>query len=74
MYNIMIVDDEPIFSLAIKSISNWEENNINIAYEAENGRQALKILEEKDDIDIIITDLNMPVMDGIDFIKSIKNR
>lgn len=74
MYKVMIVDDEPIVSLTIKAICNWDENNINIAYEAENGKKALKILEENDDIDIIITDLNMPIMDGIDLIKNIKDK
>lgn len=72
MYKIMVVDDEPIVSLTIKAICNWEENGIEICCEASNGKQALKLLKEHSDIDIVITDLNMPIMDGIDLIKSIK--
>ncbi len=40
--------------------------------EAENGREALDILSTKD-VDIIITDWNMPIMDGLTFVKRIRS-
>jgi len=39
--------------------------------QAEDGQQGLDVLS-KEDVDIVITDINMPVMDGIDFIKNVR--
>ena len=44
-----------------------------IVYEASNGLQALKILEENH-VDLILTDVQMPVMDGMDFLKSLNEK
>ena len=67
----MLVEDEPIVRLAIKSLVNWKEMGFLIGFEAANGKQALNILEENPDIDIIITDINMPIMDGLEFISKV---
>jgi two-component system response regulator YesN len=74
MYKIMLVEDEPIVRLAIKSLINWEEKGFYIEYEASNGKQALKLLEENPNIDIIVTDINMPIMDGLEFIFEVVKR
>lgn len=63
MYKVLIVDDEPIVSVTIKSLVKWNEHNIVMAYEASNGKQALNLLEKNTDIDIVMTDISMPVMD-----------
>lgn len=72
MHKVLIVDDEPVVSLAIKSLINWEDYDISMEFEASNGKQALKILEENRDIEIVLTDINMPVMDGLELIIAIK--
>lgn len=74
MYHVLIVDDEPIVSVTIKSLVSWEDYNITMAYEAHNGKQALNLLEEHPEIDIVITDISMPVMDGLELIKAMKER
>ena len=74
MYKILIVDDEPIVSVIIKSLVKWEDYNIVMAYEAHNGKQALSLLEENKDIDIVMTDINMPVMDGLKLIEEMQAR
>ena len=74
MYKVLIVDDEPIVSVTIKSLVKWNEHNIVMAYEAHNGKQALNLLEENTDIDIVMTDINMPVMDGLKLIEEMKKR
>lgn len=74
MYKVLIVDDEPIVSVTIKSLVKWEEYNIDMAYEAHNGKQALNLLEENPDIDIVMTDINMPVMDGLKLIEEMKSK
>jgi len=65
----MVVDDEPIVRLAIKSLVEWDDYGFDLTYEASNGKQALKILDKNNkNVDIVITDINMPVMDGLELI------
>lgn len=73
MYKVVIVDDESIVRLAIKSMVNWQELGYNLAGTAGDGISALKIIE-KYEADLVITDLKMPNMDGIELIKELKNR
>lgn len=71
MYKVMVVDDEPLVRLAVKSLVNWETHGFILELEASNGKQAMKMLEENPDTDIIITDINMPVMDGLELIEKV---
>ncbi len=73
MINILIVDDEPLVRIGIKSAVDWESNGFTIIGEAANGEQALQVVE-KSAPDIIITDIKMPVIDGISLIKEIHRR
>ena len=41
---------------------------------AKNGQEALEIIEQNIDIDIIITDINMPIMNGLTMIQELKNK
>jgi two-component system chemotaxis response regulator CheY len=41
-------------------------------YEAENGRQALNVLDDRGTVDMILLDWNMPEMDGITLLKTLK--
>ena len=65
MYQLLIVDDEPLVQAGIRSMLNWNEMNIDICGTAMNGQAALKIIEEKSP-DIVITDIKMPVMSGLE--------
>lgn len=71
MHKVLIVDDEPFIRTAIKSLCNWQDYGFSIDYEASNGRQALDLIRENPEIAIVITDINMPVMDGLQFISEI---
>ena len=46
MYQLLIVDDEPLVQAGIRSMLNWKEMNIDICGTAMNGQAALKIIEE----------------------------
>ncbi len=72
MYSILIVDDEKIVKLAIKSMINWADSGFELLGTAADGSRALEICE-KTRPDIIITDLKMPHMDGIELIKKLKD-
>jgi YesN/AraC family two-component response regulator len=41
---------------------------------ANNGEEGIKVLNENDDIKLVVTDINMPVMNGIDMIRNIRER
>lgn len=68
MYRIMLVDDEPLILAGIASMLDWEQYDSRIVGKATNGQQALEKLEELCP-DIIITDIKMPAMDGIEFMR-----
>ena len=71
---ILIVDDEYIIRQGIKHLLDWEKHGFQVVGEADNGKQALEMIE-KDPPDIVLTDIVMPVMDGIELTKmlNIKN-
>jgi len=62
----MLVDDEENERNLLKICINWAEIGMEIIGEASSGREALDLLEEINP-DIIITDIRMPFMDGIEF-------
>ena len=70
---ILIVDDSPILRAAITKVvklAGIEEDSI---FEAGNGQEALEVLETVW-VDLVLLDLNMPVMDGEEFaIERMKN-
>lgn len=64
--NILIVDDSPILRTAIRKVARLAGIPDDRIHEAGNGREALDILETVW-IDLVLLDLNMPVMDGEQF-------
>ena len=63
--NLLIVDDEPLVQAGIKSMINWEEYGIHIIGTAANGALAWEMIKEHVP-DIVITDIKMPVMSGLE--------
>ena len=72
MYRIMLVDDEPLILRGLQSIVDWLEYNIEVAYLANDGVQALQMFE-RDPCEIVLTDIRMPYMNGLDLIKAIRD-
>lgn len=71
MLKILIADDEPLVRAGIKSVIPWQQHGFEVIGEAENGLEAYnKIISLKPDI--LITDIKMPQMDGIELLKKIK--
>lgn len=73
MLKIIIVDDEPLVRMGIKSCIPWEENGFSFAGEAADGEEALALLQ-KIPADIVFTDIKMPNMDGITLIQRLKDK
>ena len=70
MYQLLIVDDEKQTREGIKRLLEWQDYGIEICGEAGNGQEALKIIERQRP-DIILLDIQMPVMNGLELAKII---
>lgn len=71
MIKIMIVDDHLIVREGIRLILETEDD-YEVVGEAENGQQALEVLQTVVP-DLILLDLNMPILDGLNFMKKLRN-
>lgn len=70
---ILLIEDDMIEVMKLNRVSSSLDLNHTII-EANNGEEALEILEKKDNLpDIILLDLNMPKINGIEFLKILKN-
>lgn len=70
MYRVMIVDDEPIIRKGLINFIQWDSLHCQIVCQAEDGIEAVEQLKSASP-DIIITDIKMPGMDGIELTKHI---
>lgn len=70
-YNVVIIDDEPWTRETIKSLGDWGSLELEIAGEASDGDFGLEIIKSIRP-EIIITDINMPNMNGIQLISKVK--
>jgi two-component system response regulator YesN len=73
MYSVLIVDDERWVRQGLRSTIDWQAEGIEVLGEAEDGEEALRLIELRTP-DIIITDIKMPRMDGLALIETVKNR
>lgn len=73
MIKLLIVDDEPLVQIGIKSMLIWADFGIEICGTAMNGETALQIIEEYAP-EIVITDIRMPIMNGLELIKTCRER
>lgn len=73
MYKLLVVDDEPLVQVGIKSMLPWSNLNIEITNVASNGQAALEMIE-KDKPDIVITDIKMPIMSGLELARTCLER
>lgn len=73
MIKVVIVDDEMLIRVGIKSCIDWEEHGFEIAGQAGNGLKALEIIEATHP-DIVMTDIKMPKMDGLELISEVRKR
>lgn len=70
---ILLVDDEPAIKIGFRQLTDWSKTAYTLCGTASNGEEALLFLKTNP-VDIIITDLKMPVMDGISLIHTLKQQ
>lgn len=73
MLTLLLVDDERITRQGICNTIGWEELGIGEVFQAANGKEALELFERHLP-DIVMSDVKMPVMDGIQLAKEIKRK
>ncbi|MFS0724168.1 response regulator transcription factor [Paenibacillus sp. 1P07SE] len=71
MYKVLIVDDEMYVRKGLINLMDWSSLQYEICGEAENGQQALELIGELLP-DLVIIDIRMPVMDGLELIRQVK--
>ena len=71
MFKVLLVDDEEEVRQGIRDRINWAQYDFEVIGDAENGREALNFFDESIP-DIVLTDINMPFMDGLELTAEIK--
>ena len=72
MFKVMIVEDDPMVAMINEQFVN-RSGDFSVAYRCNNGEDALKVLE-KSSVDVVIMDVYMPRLDGIETLKKIRER
>ncbi|MEA4927342.1 MAG: response regulator [Candidatus Limiplasma sp.] len=70
MYKVFLVDDEIVVREGIRSNFPWEQTDFMLAGEAPDGEMALSMLQDIKP-DILITDIRMPFMDGLELCRAV---
>lgn len=73
MYKAILVDDEKIVRLALKTIVDWAALGYTVTGSYSSAKTALQEIED-DPPDLIITDIKMPDMDGLQFIQRVRQQ
>lgn len=71
MYRLLVVDDEPFVRKGIVTLIPYSELGIGEVIEASNGQEALQKVRDKEP-HLILCDINMPKLNGLDFVKIVK--
>jgi len=70
--NVLIVEDDHLVRRGLISSMPWKKFNMSVIGEAANGEEALQFLE-KHKVDMLFTDLLMPIMPGLELMRNVRN-
>ncbi|MDF2964136.1 MAG: response regulator [Paenibacillus sp.] len=73
MIKVLVVDDDKLVRKGLISAMPWQEFHMQVVGEANNGEKALEFLEAHK-VDLLLTDLAMPVMSGIELMRVVRTR
>lgn len=71
MLKVLLVDDEPFIIQGLKVLIDWENEEFEIAGTASNGKEALQFLENEN-VDLVIADIRMPEMTGLELLETLR--
>ncbi|GAA4653188.1 response regulator transcription factor [Anaerocolumna aminovalerica] len=72
MKKVMLIEDEELILEGLTNILDWKELNMEVVHKAHNGEEALRYWKLQP-VDIVITDIEMPVMGGLELLHEIRN-
>lgn len=73
LINVLIVEDDQLVRKGLISAMPWSDFNMQVVGEAGNGKKALEFLEGNH-VDLVLTDLNMPIMTGMEFMRIVRKK
>ena len=71
MRKALLADDDFLVRSYLKMLSSWEKAGFEITADVRDGEEALEVLKQEP-VELVVTDIAMPLMDGIELIKEIK--
>lgn len=71
MLKVMLVDDEPFIAQGLMKLIDWQSEGYEIVKTASNGQEAFDYMKDNK-VDLVVTDIKMPIMNGIELLKSIR--
>lgn len=71
MFRTLLVDDDFLVRSYLKTLDSWEKAGYEIVQDVQDGEEALEVMNQEK-IDVVMTDISMPLMDGIELIKAAK--
>ena len=71
MQNVLLVDDDFLVRSYLKMLPSWEKTGFEIIADVRDGEEALEVMERAE-IELVVTDIAMPLMDGIRLIREIQ--
>ena len=71
MKKVMVVEDEEFILQGILCINDWKSMDMEVVHTAHNGKEALEKFK-KEPVDIVLTDVEMPLMNGLELIEEIR--
>lgn len=74
LYKIIVADDETIIRDGLLHLFPWENLGFTVAADFSNGMEIMEYLKNHEDVHVVLTDIRMPVMDGIEVAKAAKSR
>src|SRR5699024_5631471 len=69
MHKILLIDDDYFVRKGLLRIIDWRDCGFEVCGEADNGEDALLLIKQMSP-DLVVTDIRMPVLDGLDLIKA----
>lgn len=73
MRKALLADDDFLVRSYLKMLSSWEKAGFEITADVRDGEEALEVLD-REKIDLVVTDIAMPLMDGIELIREIREK
>ena len=74
MVNVLIADDNVDYAITLMNYINEQNNNIRVCNITKDGKETLKLLNLKNNIDIILLDYQMPYYNGIEILENLREK